>query len=55
MDPKTLTNHQLVAALHSAMKAVKETRGSQGLKAARTKALFALKQEAQRRVNLGAW
>lgn len=55
MDPKMLLNYQLVAALHAAMKAVKETRGSEGLKAARAKALFALKQEAQRRVNLGAW
>lgn len=55
MDPKTLLNHQLVAALGAAMEAVKEARGSKGLKAARTKALFALKQEAQLRVNRGEW
>lgn len=55
MDFRTLTNHQLAAALHAALEAVKEPRGSKNLKAARTKALFALKQETQRRIDLGAW
>lgn len=55
MNPMTLTNHQLATALHTAMEAVKETRGSNNLKQARQKALFTLKQEAQRRINLGAW
>lgn len=55
MNPKTLTNHQLATALHAAMEAVKEPRGSANLKATRQRALFALKKESQRRVRLGAW
>lgn len=55
MNLIAMTNHQIASALVAAVAAVKEPRGSANLKAARTKALFALKQEAQRRVNLGAW
>jgi Trp operon repressor len=54
MNPMTLTNRQLAAALAAAIAAVKETRGSANLKQARQRALFSLKSEAQRRVNLGA-
>lgn len=55
MNPMTLTNHQLATALHAAMEAVKETRGSENLKRTRQQVLFSLKQESQRRINLGAW
>lgn len=55
MNPKTLTNAQLAAALVTATEAAKETRGSANLKRARAKALSALKREAQRRIDGGAW
>jgi hypothetical protein len=55
MNPMTLTNVALTYALAAAMEAVKETRGSKTLKAARERALVALKAEAARRVRLGAF
>lgn len=55
MNPMTLTNSQLTAALLAAIEATKETRGSANLKAARAKALANLKAESERRLSIGAW
>lgn len=54
MNPMTLTNVALTHALAAALDAVKMP-GSANLKRTRQRALFALKQEAQRRINLGAF
>lgn len=54
MNLKTLTPVALTHALAAAMEAVKMP-GSANLQRTRQKALFALKQEAQRRINLGAF
>lgn len=55
MNLQTMPNHYLTAALHAAMAAVKETRGSANLKRARRNALAELKAEAARRMQWGAW
>lgn len=54
MNPMTMTNVALTTALAAAIDAVKMP-GSANLQQTRQKALFALKQEAQRRINLGAF
>jgi hypothetical protein len=49
MTPATMTNAELLAALHATIAACKETRGSENLKQTRQRFLFRLKAEAAKR------
>jgi hypothetical protein len=49
MNPAKMTNAEILTAIHAAMEACKETRGSENLKQARQRFLFRLKAEAATR------